>query len=307
MEKANLDRAKSFAEACGRKYGDLLPHMTTTAAARDLDVVRQALGAERINYFGYSYGTYLGTVYAKLYPQRVRRLVLDSVVDPTGVWYDSNLDQNQAFNARHRAFMDWVAKHDATYRLGSDAEKIEAAWYAMRSALKEKPADGKVGPAELEDTFVPGGYYNGYWPYLAEAFAAYVNDGDDGPLVEAYENFGATDVAGDNGYSVYTAVECRDAPGRGTGRSGARTTGRCTSGRRSCRGTTPGTTRRARTGRSRRGGRSGSTPRARCRPRCCSRPRTTRPPRTRAPSPCTGGWSGRAWWSSRAAATTASR
>ncbi|MFH9856109.1 alpha/beta hydrolase [Streptomyces althioticus] len=211
VERANLDRAKSFAEACGRKYGDLLPHMTTTAAARDLDVIRQALGAERISYFGYSYGTYLGTVYAKLYPQRVRRLVLDSVVDPTGVWYDSNLDQNQAFNARHRAFMDWVARHDATYRLGTDAEKIEAAWYAMRAALKEDPAGGKVGPAELEDTYLPGGYYNGYWPYLAEAFAAYVNDEDGGPLVEAYENFGATDVAGDNGYSVYTAIECRDA------------------------------------------------------------------------------------------------
>ncbi|MFI8089658.1 alpha/beta hydrolase [Streptomyces sp. NPDC086080] len=211
VERAGLERAKSFAEACGRKYGDLLPHINTGATVRDMEVIRQALGTKRINYFGYSYGTYLGAVYATLFPQRVRRLVLDSVVDPTEVWYDANLNQNHTFNARHRAFMDWVAKHDSTYRLGTDAEKIEAAWYAMRAGLKKEPAGGKVGAAELEDTYIPGGYYNGYWPYLAEAFASYVNDEDDGPLIEAYENFGANDASGDNGYSVYTAVECRDA------------------------------------------------------------------------------------------------
>ncbi|MEU3659996.1 alpha/beta hydrolase [Streptomyces sp. NPDC032940] len=211
VEQANLTRAKSFAEACGAKYADVLPHMDTVSAARDVDAVRRALGAEKINYFGYSYGTYLGAVYAKLFPERVRRLVLDSVVDPTDVWYRANLNQDLAFDDRHRAFTAWIAKYDATYRLGTDPERIEAAWYAMRAALAKKPAGGVVGPAELEDTFLPGGYYNGYWPYLADAFAAYVNDGNAAPLVEAYENFGALDAAGDNGYSVYTSVQCRDA------------------------------------------------------------------------------------------------
>jgi hypothetical protein len=81
----------------------------------------------------------------------------------------------------------------------------------MRAALAKKPAGGKVGASELEDTFVPGGYYNGYWPYLAEAFAAYVNSKNAEPLIETYENFGAVDAAGDNGYSIYTSVQCRDA------------------------------------------------------------------------------------------------
>ncbi|KJK38856.1 peptidase [Streptomyces variegatus] len=210
-EKANLDRARSFAAACGRKYGHLLPYINTTSAVRDMDAIRQALGAKKINYFGYSYGTYLGAVYAKLFPERVRRLVLDSVVDPTDVWYDANLNQDVAFNDRHRAFLAWVAKHDAAYGLGTDPERIEAKWYAMRAALAKKPAGGTVGGTELEDTFLPGGYYNGYWPGLAEAFAAYVNDKDPEPLVEAYENFGAVDASGDNGYSVYTSVQCRDA------------------------------------------------------------------------------------------------
>ncbi|MGW5211037.1 alpha/beta hydrolase [Streptomyces sp. NPDC004051] len=211
VELANLERVKSFADACGKKHADLLPHVNTVSAARDLDVIRQALDAQQISYFGYSYGTYLGAVYAKLFPERVRRLVLDSIVDPTEVWYDSNLNQDRAFDERHRALMDWIAEHDATYGLGTDARKIEAEWYAMRAALAEEPADGKVGAAELEDTFLPGGYYNGYWPYLAEAFAAYANEGDAEPLIRTHEAFGAVDAAGDNGYSVYTAVECRDA------------------------------------------------------------------------------------------------
>ncbi|KUO19970.1 alpha/beta hydrolase [Streptomyces dysideae] len=211
IEEANLLRAKSFAKACGEKYADLLPHINTISAVQDMDWIRNALGAPRINYFGYSYGTYLGAVYAKLYPERVRRAVLDSIVDPTGVWYDDNLAQDYAFNDRHRAFMAWVAKYDATYKLGTDPEKIEAQWYAMRAELARTPVGGKVGASELEDTFLPGGYYNGYWPYLAEAFSAYVNDRNVDPLVEAYENFAAVDAAGDNGYSVYTSVQCRDA------------------------------------------------------------------------------------------------
>ncbi|WP_327433261.1 alpha/beta hydrolase [Streptomyces sp. NBC_01236] len=210
MEKANLDRAKAFAEACGKKYASVLPYIDTVSAVQDMDSIRGALGAEKINYFGYSYGTYLGAVYAKLYPNHVRRLVLDSIVDPGGVWYDDNIGQDYAFNDRHLAFLAWVAKHNATYKLGTDPAKVETKWYAMRAALAKKPAQKKVGASELEDTYIPGGYYNGYWPSLAEAFAAYVNDKNTDPLVEAYDNFAAVDASGDNGYSVYTAVQCRD-------------------------------------------------------------------------------------------------
>ncbi|MFD0318275.1 alpha/beta hydrolase [Streptomyces flavalbus] len=211
VERAGLARARAFAESCGRKYARVLPYIDTVSAARDLDLVRRALGTGRLNYFGYSYGTYLGAVYARLFPNRVRRMVLDSVVDPRGVWYDANLAQDHAFDARHRAFLAWVARHDRAYGLGTDPEAVGEKWYALRAALARRPAGGKVGAAELEDTFLPGGYYNGYWPYLAEAFAAYVRDEDAGPLLAAYEEFGAVDAAGDNNYSVYTAVECRDA------------------------------------------------------------------------------------------------
>ncbi|MEU4357012.1 alpha/beta hydrolase [Streptomyces virginiae] len=210
-ERANLERVRAFAESCGAKHADVLPHIGTVSAARDIEVLRTALGAERISYFGYSYGTYLGAVYAKLHPGRVHRLVLDSVVDPNGVWYEDNLSQDLAFDARHKAFLAWVAQHDATYRLGTDPAAVETRWYAMRQALRRSPAGGKVGPAELEDTYMPGGYYNGYWPSLAEAFAAYTVKKDPKPLVAAYERFGAVEPSAGNSYSVYTAVQCRDS------------------------------------------------------------------------------------------------
>ncbi|KUN21230.1 peptidase [Streptomyces antibioticus] len=210
IEKANLKRAKSFAKACGTKYKDVLPYIDTISAVKDMDSIRKALGASKINYFGYSYGTYLGQVYGKLFPNRVRRLVLDSIVDPDGVWYDANISQDYAFDARHKALMAWIAKYNSTYKLGTDPAKIEAKWYAMRADLAKTPAGGKVGASELEDIFIPGGYYNGYWPTLAEAFASYVNDKKTTPLVKAYENIAAVDASGDNGYSIYTAVQCRD-------------------------------------------------------------------------------------------------
>ncbi|NUR04002.1 MAG: alpha/beta fold hydrolase, partial [Streptomyces sp.] len=145
LEKTNLDRAKSFAAACGRKYASLLPYLDTVQAVQDMDSIRGALGARQTSYFGYSYGTYLGAVYAKLFPQRVKHLVLDSIVDPTGVWYDDNLAQDHAFDARHKALMAWIAKYDSTYKLGTDPAKVEAKWYAMRKAVAKKPAGGKVG------------------------------------------------------------------------------------------------------------------------------------------------------------------
>ncbi|KUL25103.1 alpha/beta hydrolase [Streptomyces regalis] len=211
IEQANLRRAETFARACGEKYGDVLPYIDTVSTVRDMDRIRAALGARQINYFGYSYGTYLGAVYAKLFPERVRRAALDSVVDPTGVWYASNLAQDHAFNARHRAFMAWVAKHNSTYRLGTHPELVGAKWYAMRAALARTAAGGKVGASELDDTYVPGGYYNGHWPHLAEAFAAYVNDKNADLLIEAYDKLGAADASDDNGYSIYASVQCRDA------------------------------------------------------------------------------------------------
>ena len=81
-----LAKTKAYAQACATAGGALLNHLKTTDNVQDMDSIRKALGADKINYYGFSYGTYLGQVYSTLYPNRVRRMVLDSNVDPRGVW-----------------------------------------------------------------------------------------------------------------------------------------------------------------------------------------------------------------------------
>ncbi len=127
-EQVLIARAKTYADDCEQKFGWLLPYMTTENVARDLDSIRAAFGVAKINYFGFSYGTYLGQVYATLFPSRLRRMVLDSTVDPTGVWYTDNVDQDYAFQGRIDAFYAWVARYDSTYNLGSTAAQVQAAY-----------------------------------------------------------------------------------------------------------------------------------------------------------------------------------
>ncbi|MEW9527668.1 alpha/beta hydrolase [Microbispora sp. NPDC049125] len=208
-ELAWVKRSKGYAEACGKTYGDLLNHMTTVDAATDMDQIRKALGHKQISYVGYSYGTYLGATYATLFPNRVRRLVLDSIVNPERVWYGANIDQNHAFEARAKDFFAWIAKYDATYHLGTTGDQAEKAFYSARAALEASPAAGRVGPDELDDTYLAGGYLKSRWPRLADALSKYVTANDAAPLVEAYGLYG--DSSGDdNGFAVYAAVECSD-------------------------------------------------------------------------------------------------
>ncbi|TKK85013.1 alpha/beta hydrolase [Herbidospora galbida] len=210
-ERVLLGRAETYAAGCGNRFAWLLPYMTTENAARDVEALRRALGEEKISWLGYSYGTYLGSVYATLFPDRVRRMVLDSVVDPTKVWYDANLDQNVAFDDRHRDFLDWVADNNDLFRLGDTEEDVSFAWYGMRKRLAERPAGGVVGPSELDDTFTVGGYTDAVWATFARAFSDYVRKGDVTALVNAYRQHGENDAADENGYAVYLATQCRDA------------------------------------------------------------------------------------------------
>ena len=82
---ANVDHARTDAERCATNAGKELRHFTTANTARDMDRIRMGLGEEKISYWGQSYGTYLGAVYASLFPDRADRVVLEGNVDPTKV------------------------------------------------------------------------------------------------------------------------------------------------------------------------------------------------------------------------------
>jgi pimeloyl-ACP methyl ester carboxylesterase len=207
-EKVHLARAKEYAEGCQKNAGELLPHMKTTDAVKDMDAIRTALGEKKIGFYGYSYGTYLGAVYGTLFPERVDRMVLDSIVAPSNVWYEGQLAQDRQFDKVLNMYFDWIAKYDATYHLGTSGKEVAEKFYAARKQLRDKPAGGVVGPSELDDIFTSAGYTVDAWPAFAPALSAYVNNGDENALAELYS---PTDAAGDNGNAVYNAVQCSDA------------------------------------------------------------------------------------------------
>ena len=206
-EQVLINRAKTYATDCEQEFGWLLPHMTTEDVARDMDAIRAAFGVSKINYYAFSYGTYIGQVYATLFPDRVRRMVLDSVVDPTGVWYADNVDQDYAFQGRMKAFFAWVAKYDGTYHLGRTAAQVQAAWYRARNQLLAHPVNGTIGADEFDDTFLQGGYLDQLWPGFAQALSSYLNDGQSGDLITQYQGSGMQD---ENEFAVYNAVQCSD-------------------------------------------------------------------------------------------------
>jgi pimeloyl-ACP methyl ester carboxylesterase len=208
IEQAWLDRTKDYAEACKQAGGKLLDHMATVDTVRDMDSIRAALGAQTINYYGYSYGTYLGQVYATQFPQRVGKMVLDSNVDPRTVWYQFNLDQDVAFERAIGLWFAWIARHDGVYHLGATEDAVRTRWSAERDALRQSPAAGTVGPSEWTDVFMQAGYYQSTWPTLAEAFAGWVHDHDTDKLVDLYID---VDQPGDDSvFAVYQAVKCSD-------------------------------------------------------------------------------------------------
>jgi pimeloyl-ACP methyl ester carboxylesterase len=208
LERTWLAKSKGYAQACGKNAGALLSHMKTTDWARDMDSIRVALGQKQINYYGYSYGTYLGQVYATLFPGKVRRAVLDGVVNPKRVWYQANLDQDFAFERNIKIFFAWVAKYDAVYHLGSTAQQVEDRFYQQRFELAQSPAGGVVGADEWTDIFLGAGYNNGSWIGLGKLWSDYEKTKDAAPLVEAANN--ANGVGDDNLFAVYNAVQCTD-------------------------------------------------------------------------------------------------
>jgi pimeloyl-ACP methyl ester carboxylesterase len=213
--EAWLKRSAGYARACQQHsplQASLLRNMTTRDFAMDIDSIRQALGQQQISYYGFSYGTYLGQVYATLFPSRVRRLILDSSIDPRTVWYQANLDQDAPVNRNENLWFGWLASHDRTFGLGATEHAVSRLFYATEGRLEKRPAGGEVGPDEWADAFLGAAYSEQNWPELGHVFSAWVHKHDRAAARQLIGLYKGADPAGDdNGYAVYLAVGCTDA------------------------------------------------------------------------------------------------
>ncbi|WP_328565124.1 alpha/beta hydrolase [Streptomyces coelicoflavus] len=208
-EREWKERARAYADSCGDTYGDVLEHLTTEDAARDLDRMRVALGQEKITYFGTDWGTYLGSVYASLFPRRVERMVLDSVVRPSGVGYRDSLRKNVLSERNAGIFFAWIAKYDDVYHLGTTQAEVEANYYRGQDALRAAPVDGRIGPSEWADVFEPVVYRSWTWLSRAKILSDWVVNEDPASL---RANYSPPGFPHQNRHAMTNAVNCTDGP-----------------------------------------------------------------------------------------------
>jgi pimeloyl-ACP methyl ester carboxylesterase len=208
---------KAFGAECAKYTGALLGHVDTVSAAKDLDLLRAALGDKKLNYLGYSYGTLLGQTYANLYPKNTGRLVLDGVVDPTVTPFELDADQAQGFELDLRAFLAECPKLKNCPFTGTIAQS-EASISGVLTKLQAHPisnGDGRELGAETMFTAIIYPLYNtDNWPYLVDLF----NDVGNGSakvafeLADAYNDRNSNGTYSDNETEAFTAINCLDYP-----------------------------------------------------------------------------------------------
>ncbi|MFB9191604.1 alpha/beta fold hydrolase [Actinomadura verrucosospora] len=150
--------AKDLADRCARTDAGVLPHTSTRNIARDMDIVRGALGERKVSYNGASYGTYLGSVYATMFPGRLDRVVLDSSVDPAGFGPRLLAGTEGANDHALAAWAAWAAKRDAAYGLGGTRDEVLGTVRGLVRAAGGKPL--AVGPYRVDDTVLPAVLFN---------------------------------------------------------------------------------------------------------------------------------------------------
>jgi pimeloyl-ACP methyl ester carboxylesterase len=138
--------AQAQEAACQRAAGGLRPYVNTPNTARDMDVIRGVLGEKKINYLGFSYGTYLGAVYGTLFPRRLDRNVLDSAVGPDWIWREQAMRQAVATRENVDAWAAWTGERNETYGLGRSKDEVLAQSEALAAALATEPVvvDGTI-------------------------------------------------------------------------------------------------------------------------------------------------------------------
>jgi pimeloyl-ACP methyl ester carboxylesterase len=176
--QAIFDLSKQLAEGCQERSARLLPHVSTADAARDMDVLRAALGDAKLTYMGKSYGTYLGAVYAGLFPTHVRALILDGAIDPTLTTEELNRTQAKGFETALDAFLrdcikrsscplDGTSVAEARVHLGQfidglDSSPLPTRRYSEADGRDLTQAEGVLGIATAL-------YSKSSWSFLRDA------------------------------------------------------------------------------------------------------------------------------------------
>jgi pimeloyl-ACP methyl ester carboxylesterase len=231
--RAVLGQLEKTADICAEHSGPVLPHIGTVNAARDLDVLRQALGDKKLNYLGFSYGTRLGAVYAAQFPEKVGRLVLDGVDTLTEPLTEQGVAGAEGQQRALEDFINWCAK-DIACPFGQDPRRAREQVVRLVDSMDRDPVPTDFGePFTGQDLVGAIGqalYSEELWPMLERALVSLVEDGDtrgvlgftsEGIAWPGREEAGGglvddEDVPLDNLPAALLAINCADDPDRPT-------------------------------------------------------------------------------------------
>ncbi|MEQ1736055.1 MAG: alpha/beta hydrolase, partial [Rhodoglobus sp.] len=210
----------AFGERCLELTGPLLGLVDTPSAARDLDMVRAALGDVTLNYLGYSYGTLLGQVYAELFPSKTGRLVLDGAVDPAASDFEGTATQAKGFESALKSFLaDCAGANDCPFTGTVDASLREIR--ALLDTLDASPLrndDGRsLGSSAMFTAIILPLYNQSNWQYLRQLFTE-VFRGEASYAFQLADNYNGRNPDGtyrDNQTEAFISINCLDAHGDG--------------------------------------------------------------------------------------------
>jgi pimeloyl-ACP methyl ester carboxylesterase len=211
-EEHFVEVSEAFVDECQEGYGDVLPHLGTANIARDLDRLRAALGDDQLNYVGYSYGTSIGQQYASLFPERVRTMVLDGVVDLAPDGLEAAAGQAAGFEKALAAYSASCDDDGCFDQPTSNViDRVIAA--AEAAPIPAPGADRPATPGVVNLALGYALYTELLWDSLTEALREADEDGDATRLVDLADDYlGRTsDGEYDGGFEIYFAVSCLDA------------------------------------------------------------------------------------------------
>jgi pimeloyl-ACP methyl ester carboxylesterase len=211
--QARIDEQIEFGRSCLKKSGSLLEHVSTMETVRDLDLLRHLVGDTKINYFGSSYGTKIGALYAEMFPQRVGRIVLDGAININS---QSRVSQVQGFERALDHFASWCANSEC--RLGAQRDDVLSKIKEFLDHLDSQPMDVSGGRALSQQQGVEAVFYSMYggmssWPALRDALTAAIFDNDGSGLLQLADASDRRDRDGSYGQLNYAfpAVRCLDS------------------------------------------------------------------------------------------------
>lgn len=215
-KQEGIEAHRGFAEACDANSGGILPFITTENAARDLDLLRGVLGDRQLHYLGYSYGTFLGATYAKLFPERVGRLVFDGAVDPSTSLLEVVVTQGVGFESALRAYMaDCLQRQECPFRGSVDDAMADIG--TLLASVDRNPlrgSDGRMlGADTLMTSIVSALYSESSWQYLTISLTEALAGNPDVALILADFYFNRENgVYLDNKSEALRAYNCMDYP-----------------------------------------------------------------------------------------------